>query len=292
VVLHHDRAVAEYDCADERRFPFPDGLQQDVVADIHRTFALAQLVRYAYPGAEPGKPWQYINTNYALAGIIIERASGMSYADALKKMLLKPLHLHETYYRPQVPPKRVLDAMASAYDNASYCEAIGQAPPCAQQPVDDLLGEDLKTINLSVYSSAGGIVASLPDVTRWVRALFGGQLLPPQQQTELFSLVSRTSGQPIATTSSADPLGFSLGVAQKWDPFTESPVWYYEGETFGSRVIWARRPGDDLVVVIGVNSSVDENDDKIGSLYRVVLGILEPQSVINPSAPPPVLLGD
>jgi D-alanyl-D-alanine carboxypeptidase len=260
--------------------------QQDVVADIHRTFAPAQLVRYAYPGtAEPEEPWKYNNTNYILAGIIIERATGRSYADALKKMLLEPLQLHETYYRPQVPPKRVLDAMASEYDNASTCELIGQAPPCAQQPVDDLLGQDLKTFNLSSYGAAGGMVASLPDLTSWVRALFSGELLPPQQQTELFSLVSGASGQPIATTSSADPYGYALGVSQKWAPFTGSPIWSYKGQTFGGRAAWYRRPGDDLVVVIALNSSA--NDDKISSLYQAVLGILEPQSVINPNAPPP-----
>jgi D-alanyl-D-alanine carboxypeptidase len=31
--------------------------QTDLVADIDRTFTLAQLVRYAYPGKAPGKPW-------------------------------------------------------------------------------------------------------------------------------------------------------------------------------------------------------------------------------------------
>jgi len=264
--------------------------QRDLVADIHRTFTPAQRVGYAYPGTEPGKPWQYINTNYVLAEIIIERATGRSYADALKKMLLEPLQLDETYYRPRVPPKRVLDAMASGYDSESWCEELAKLPPpCAQQPLDDLIGEDLKTINLSAFGADGGIVASLPDVTRWVRALFGDQLLPPQQQAELFSLVSSTppSGQPIAATSSADPGGFSLGVAQHWYPFTGSPIWGYEGETFGYRVRWFRRPGDDLVVVIGINSAVSPADETNGSLYQEVLGILEPQSVIDTSAPPP-----
>ena len=207
--------------------------QKDVVADIHRTFSPAQEVRYAYPNKEPGKPWQYINTNYALAEIIIERATGRSYADALNKMILEPLQLDETYYRPQVPRRRVLDAMASGYDNFSWCKGIKQAPPCARFPVDDLLGQDMKTMNLSVFAAAGGIVASLPDVTSWVRALFGDQLLPPQQQTELFSLVSQISGQPIATTSSADPHGFGLGLSQGWYAFTGSPIWAYQGDTLG-----------------------------------------------------------
>jgi len=252
--------------------------------DIQQTFTPAELVGYVYPpvGAEQA-PWQYSNTNYILAGIIIARASGRPYAEALNERLLQPLQLHETYYRPRVPPNRVLRAMASGYFGgiASDCASAPQPPlyPCA------FVGQDLKTANLSIFGASGGIVASLPDVTRWARALFSGELLPPQQQTELFSLVSEASGQPIATTSSADPVGFALAIAQAWYPFTGSPIWEYEGQTEGYLAKWQRRPGDDLVVTIAINSSASPN--RIGELYQPVLGILEPQSVIDPSAPPP-----
>jgi D-alanyl-D-alanine carboxypeptidase len=259
------------------------------VANIHRTFSPEELVNNVYPGtSNPATHWSYINTNYLLAGMIISKASGMSYAEALKRMLFEPLGLHETYYRPRVPPDRVLDAMPSAYYEASSCEELlNVAPPCAQFPADTLRGHDLKSLNLTALGATGGIIASLPDVTRWVRALFSKTLLPPKQQTELFSVVSKASGQPIPATSSADPEGFSLGIAQEWNPLFGSPVWDYEGE-FAQRVAWWRRPGDDLVVVIGVNSGVNASNDQLGSsLSTAVYKILEPQSVIDPNAAPP-----
>jgi D-alanyl-D-alanine carboxypeptidase len=271
------------------------GFQTVQASDLSTTFTPAELIGYVYPGTgKPAKPWDYINTDYILAEMIITEASGLPYAAALKKMLLAPLRLHETFYRPRVPPTRVLDALVSGYSTESICKSrLNVPPPCAQFPLDTLLGEDLKTINLSVLGAAGGIIASLPDVTRWVRALFSDTLLPPKQKAELFSLVSTVSGQPIATPSPTDSDGFSLGINQSWTPFLEDLLWFYIGQTNGNRVGWIRRPGDDLVVVEAFNSSGPLAGAPLTSpflLYKTVLGILEPQSLIDPEgAPPPPL---
>ena len=266
--------------------------QRDLVADIHRTFGPEELISYVYPGTDaPKPPWLYSNTNYTLAAMIIANATHMSYAGALRKMLLEPLKLHDTYYRPRVPPSPVLDEMASGYYFGNPCNE--QAPPCEPPPVQALLGQDMKTRNLSSDEGGGGMVASLPDVARWVRALFSDTLLPPQQKTELFSLVSEASGQPIATTSPAELSGFSLGIGQSWFPVTGTPVWFYQGATYGYRVAWFRRPGDDLIVVIGLNSLATGPDNQLPSLYATVFGILEPESLVNSGvAPPPTQLGN
>jgi D-alanyl-D-alanine carboxypeptidase len=257
--------------------------ETDLLADIHRTFTPGELIGYVYPGTgKPSPPWGYINTKYTLAELIISKASGMSYAEALKQMILEPLELRETYYEPRVPPKRVLAAMVSGYFAQSLCKLfLGVDPPCPQHPLDDLIGHDVKHVNLSVFGAAGGIVSTLPDVSRWVRALFSDTLLPHKQKEELFSLVSILSGQPIQEVSAKDPSGFSLGLIQAWFPFSANPIlWTYTGQTFGNAVSWYHRPGDDMVVVVAINSSpaVVQND----SLYLKMLEILDKQSLADP----------
>ena len=204
---------------------FDTGFQTDLVADISRTFTPADLIDYVYPGTgKPPTPWDYINTDYILAGMIITEASGMSYAAALKKLLFEPLRLRETFYRPQVPPKRVLDALASGYSYRVNVQESFERDAALRAVSNGYFARTGHENYQSLYlgAAAGGIIASLPDVTRWVRALFSDTLLPPKQKAELFSLVSTVSGQPIATTSPTDTDGFSLGISQVWFPFWET----------------------------------------------------------------------
>ena len=57
--------------------------------------AVAELkdARLASP---PGETWRYANVNYVLAGLVVERASGMSYADYVDQRIFAPLGMHDS----------------------------------------------------------------------------------------------------------------------------------------------------------------------------------------------------
>jgi D-alanyl-D-alanine carboxypeptidase len=108
-------------------------------------------------------------------------------------------------------------------------------------------------------------------VTTWDRALYSGQLLPPRQQHQLESLVSEATGQPIASTTLADPTGYGLGVTQETSSLAGT-VWYYEGETYGYRVLHLYFPHSGIIIAVAVNSATGNDDiaDLAGSVYQTL----------------------
>ena len=76
---------------------------------IHRRFTPEQLVGFAdpiYPNApKPTHGWNYSNTNYMLAGMIIERASGHSATRRDQAPLLRAARLDEHILQPERLPE-------------------------------------------------------------------------------------------------------------------------------------------------------------------------------------------
>jgi D-alanyl-D-alanine carboxypeptidase len=74
-------------------------IAQKIASDIHHQFTPAELIAAVDPDqgstVPPTTGYDYSNTNYILAGLIIEKASGMSYKEALQTLILKPLHLRD-----------------------------------------------------------------------------------------------------------------------------------------------------------------------------------------------------
>jgi D-alanyl-D-alanine carboxypeptidase len=220
---------------------------------IHRRWTPEQLIAFAdpiYPGApKPTQKWDYSNTNYLLAGLIIERVTGDSYGEELQHRFFEPLGLSHTFYSPNIYPRSVTERMVSGY-------WFNSGP--GNEPFKRFLGDDMRLCDMSWAGAAGGIVSMPEDVIRWVRALYKGNILAPKQRAELLRVVSLRTGKPIATTSLADPAGFGLGVGESTKPKLGT-FWFYQGETLGYRMIYAYLPKSDIVFALGINSQPTTN---------------------------------
>jgi D-alanyl-D-alanine carboxypeptidase len=253
--------------------PTYDNVQAMLVAyaaNPKRDWSLAELIAYVYPTTKDALPpttgWSYSNTNYLLAQLIIEKASGHSYAAELRRRFFadRALHLGATHYRPHLYPLSVTKRMVSGYFASKDPDNAGLQP---------IYGKDVRDMTLSWAQGAGGIVSTPEDVTRWSRALYVGALLKPQQRGELMRTVSQKTGAPIDDVSADDPHGFGLGVVHAFLP-SMGKFWFYEGETLGYRMAYAWLPESGVVFAVGINSQPDAKEDQIGTLMETVYNSL------------------
>lgn len=103
----------------------------------------------------PGERREYSNTNYIILTFILEDIENKDYADILKKRILKPLQLNDTYYGEKTVPK----SMASSYVKK------------------DSVWDKPSHIHLSIPCGAGGITSTPEDLNKFIIGLFDGKLV-------------------------------------------------------------------------------------------------------------------
>ena len=250
-LLNMTSGIATYDAQ-------PEFLDEYAAAPT-TDFSPQRLIAYGEGIAlVPG--WNYTNTGYQLAQLIIDKATNDTYGHQLRKRLFQPLHLDDMVYRSNLYPPAIIDRMPAGY---FYVKGTPQFAP--------LFGIDVRPLSLSWGQSAGGIVASTEALAKWDRALYEGCVLQPTQQRELESLVSEITGEPIQETTPTDSTGFGLGVQQQNNSL--GIIWDYEGATFGFRMLHIYLPASGAVITVGLNS--DPDNDGIGNLGVSVLTTLQ-----------------
>ncbi|MGD9545407.1 MAG: serine hydrolase domain-containing protein [Methylocystis sp.] len=240
-----------------------------------RALTLKELADAAYPSAADPLPaskgYHYSNTNYVLAAMVAEKASGKSFTDLVHQLVIEPFGLTSTFYEASAYPAPVIKRLSHGYFENKACTEY--QPDCKESWNLPVVGRDVREMSVSWMQSAGGAVSSARDVDRWMRAVFGGKVVPPKQQQEWTELVSIKTGEPIAKVSADDPEGFALGLARKiLGPL--GAQWFYEGESLGYRTIYVWIADQDLMITVQTNTQPPEGADKLGdavnALYEIV----------------------
>lgn len=186
---------------------FPTGLAPEVSYryatrsgfDAHRfdTFSTEELLRVAVsqpPVGAPGEQFMYANGGFYIAGAIIEKVSGHSYAEEVDRRVVQPLGLTHTWVRPAT------DTGYPEPHPRSYSQQFLKdgADPAAITPENwqSMLEEpglpplDVTELNSSLGYAAGNVVSTTTDMIRFLNAMITGSLLPPAQHRQMWTTVS------------------------------------------------------------------------------------------------------
>ncbi|MEU7023343.1 serine hydrolase domain-containing protein [Streptomyces sp. NPDC046203] len=182
----------------------------DFLEHRYDTWTPEQIVAVAMrhkPDFAPGSSWNYSNTNFVLAGMVVEKATGHSYEKEVERRIIEPLGLRAT--RAPGTDHRMPRPHSTAYSKLT---------------ADTGPTYDVTELNPSLAAGAGEIVSDTNDLQTFYRALLKGRLLPPAEMREMTDTVATTLGPNVR---------YGLGLARQ-TLSCGTVVWGHNGGIHGS----------------------------------------------------------
>jgi D-alanyl-D-alanine carboxypeptidase len=145
------------------------GYTDSILTNPNRIFTPTEVMTWVGPPLFPaGTSWSYCNTNYILAGMIAESATGQSFGKLLRDSVLSPLQLDSTFL--------------GLYDSILF--------PIAHpwQGGVDKYSTPRKSLH-SVAWSSGAMYSTSGEMAQWYKALMNGQVLNQNSFNELTTFV-------------------------------------------------------------------------------------------------------
>lgn len=201
------------------------------------------------PEFAPGTAQHYLNINYTVLGVLVEKLTGTTYEDAVGRRILKPLGLRHTSFPGWTQTK------IHGPHNRGY-----QAVPRADGSTEL---RDVTEWNSSDRWAAGDIISTTADLERFTIALFSGRIVPKAQLEEMFTVPGVkdfTSGKSAALTAGLSKLVLPDGTV----------AWGKTGGRHGYNTVIGGTRDLSRTLVYSVNST----DAKGQDMNKVALSIV------------------
>ncbi len=143
---------------------------ESVVASARLVVGLAETHPRDF---EPGSAFGYSNTNYQLAGMLIETVSGQHFAEVLADRLARPLELASTTLAPDDTSSPEFRGTALDLDTGAEIDAT-----------DDLLAFG--------NGGSGGLITTADELLTIITAIVHGPLLPDELRSEMLNLTPQS----------------------------------------------------------------------------------------------------
>ncbi|MGW6978418.1 serine hydrolase domain-containing protein [Streptomyces sp. NPDC054932] len=221
-------------------------------ADPGKAYSPQDVLAIAFrrpPNFAPDADHEYSNTNYALLGLVAEKAGGRPLAQQFRDRLFTPLGLAGTSL-PGLHDRTLAEPHAHGYmyGDTSYALVDDPYPAAVREAAEagELAPIDYTHQNPSYATAAGGAVSTAQDLVTWIRALVTGEVLNPATQRQW--LDSPQAENPDAP----DGRKYGYGIAhQSFGP--NAAMYYHGGELPGFNSFIGHDPDNDVTLVVWTN---------------------------------------
>ncbi len=208
-------------------------LFQAMMRHPYHVFHSNELISLAYqhhPNQHfsAGTGFEYSNTNYVLAGMLIEKITHKPLALVLKEKIFNRFK-HSVY----------------VYKNISRLNMPLFTRAYNQYPHTPFYHQDVSRYNLSWANAAGAMLANSEDVLKWYEQLFTGAVLQKKQFKEMTTLVCPQVKNCVQSA-------YGLGIGRMYSKRYGS-IWTHSGKTLGFESLALYIPKYHLTVVVLTN---------------------------------------
>lgn len=202
---------------------YEEVIPETFAAQLHDADVLRLLETQDRTYFRPGSGYRYSNSGYALLALIVQRASGKTFATFLSERIFQPIGMNNTV---------AYEEGISTVNNRAfgYTEEAGRWSRTDQDQTSAVLGD-------------GGIYSSIDDLAKWDAALYDGRLLHPSSLQAAFTPATHTDDPEIE-------YGYGWRI-------TGETLWH-SGETVGFRNVIVRYPKRHMTVVVLTNRNEPE----------------------------------
>jgi len=184
---------------------------------------------------QPGTSWLYSNSGFALLGIVVEKVSGLAFADFTDQHLFQPAGLSNT----------TIDKTCTT---ANVCAGY---TPNYRAPH----GFDLNPpVSPSFIGGAGAIRSTTEDLCLWHKALLTGKVLKPQSVMAMTTPTLLKNGTPAYEHRGPEAMEYGLGMGIGTLPEDDLKVISHGGRVNGFTGHLRSVPETGLTVAILYNS--------------------------------------
>ena len=228
-------------------------------ADLAKVWTPQEVLAIAFahpPNAAPNTTYEYNNTNYALLGLVAEKAGGRPLAEQFRERLFGPLALQQTSL-PASDDATIPAPFSHGYMYGGSAHAMVDEPypPDVQAAAraGTLKPSDYTNQNSSYAHAAGGVISTADDAGTWIRALVSGKVFDADyQQQWLQSLQPEDPDQP-------DGQKYGYGISyQRFSP--TAAMYYHGGELPGFNSFMGYDPDNDVSLVVWTNLTISIDD--------------------------------
>ena len=206
-----------------------DSITAKNIYRFHSKEEMIQKITDYKPLFEPGTKHEYSNSNYNLLGYIIETLTKKSYAENIQTRIVKKANLLNTYF----PQGKIETSIGESY---SYL-------------FNGTKWEKVEEWENSIAYSAGAIISTPADLTRFMYALFDGKLVKPSSLEQMKEIKE------------------GYGKALMQFPFGERRFYGHTGGIENFRAVVGYYPTEKLGISLIVNGdNFNRNDIMIGIL--------------------------